>query len=690
MIWIRSSVSRQHRRVQFNAIRLLVALVLCAAGALLSMMSFAAQATLKRPGVAMQQSTAPCVVLPVPYRCETWVSTYAGSGNGAGIAVGIAPQNSQVIATSPDGKMVYVAGTSVNSDNNTTSYVVLAFDAATGTQRWASQYPEITGSTNASSYALAVSPDGSSVFVTGTITGGIATAALAADTGNQLWVSTYPNSYAIAPPDITTDGQRVYISAAAYYKDIDGSTYAKAVAIAYDAATGTQLWLAHDVGNPGATSFGSKIAVSRNGSYVYMAGGKSGSSGYVVDVLLFTYDATTGNTLQETHHGPTQGFPPAGIVVSPNGSRVFVEEANVETTLNNALTLAYDGLGNSLWTARYPTSCADANCATRPWYYDPIITSPDGSTVFVTGTYLHVFGEQAFVTIAYDAATGTEKWEAMYPHNVVDNIVGPVIATNPNGKEIYVSGPANNSNITTLAYDASNGNQNWIAVHGVGSPQGIAVSPDGSQVFVAGGIVTAQTQPAGMQTEIIALAYRTTSPPLTPAPVLTGVVSHKAHGGAGAFDIDLPDIGQSGIECRSGGPTNDYTMIFTFSQNLVAVGGASVTSGTGSVTSSAIGPNPNQYSVNLTGVTNAQYISVTLTGVVDSAGDVGDFSDTMGVLLGDVNASGRVDAADVSAVRQQTLQAIDSTNFRDDVNTSSRIDAADVSVVRQQTLTSLP
>jgi hypothetical protein len=60
------------------------------------------------------------------------------------------------------------------------------------------------------------------------------------------------------------------------------------------------------------------------------------------------------------------------------------------------------------------------------------------------------------------------------------------------------------------------------------------------------------------------------------------------------------------------------------------------------------------------------------------------------VLLGDVNASSRVDAADVSLVRQQTLQTVTSSNFREDVNASGRIDAADVSIVRQQTLTSLP
>jgi hypothetical protein len=62
----------------------------------------------------------------------------------------------------------------------------------------------------------------------------------------------------------------------------------------------------------------------------------------------------------------------------------------------------------------------------------------------------------------------------------------------------------------------------------------------------------------------------------------------------------------------------------------------------------------------------------------------------MGILIGDVNASGRVDAADVSSVRQQTLQAITSSNFRNDINASGRIDAADVSIARQQTLTSLP
>jgi hypothetical protein len=79
---------------------------------------------------------------------------------------------------------------------------------------------------------------------------------------------------------------------------------------------------------------------------------------------------------------------------------------------------------------------------------------------------------------------------------------------------------------------------------------------------------------------------------------------------------------------------------------------------------------------------------------VSDGTNTNDVSIPMGVLLGDVNGSARVDAADVSLVRQQTLQPVNdnsgTSNFREDINVSDRIDAADVSVVRQQTLTSLP
>src|SRR5207302_6154112 len=46
-------------------------------------------------------------------------------------------------------------------------------------------------------------------------------------------------------------------------------------------------------------------------------------------------------------------------------------------------------------------------------------------------------------------------------------------------------------------------------------------------------------------------------------PVAQSAVSRKTHGGAGDFDVDLPLTGTSGVECRSGGATNDFTMVVT-------------------------------------------------------------------------------------------------------------------------------
>jgi hypothetical protein len=185
------------------------------------------------------------------------------------------------------------------------------------------------------------------------------------------------------------------------------------------------------------------------------------------------------------------------------------------------------------------------------------------------------------------------------------------------------------------------------------------------------------------------LVERFTSPCLAPI----SVVSRKTHGTAGTFDIDLPLAGGPGIECRSGRANGDYTIVFTFANFLTNVGGADVTSGTGSVTDSAIdSTDAHRYVVNLTGVTNAQTIIVSLTNASDSTGgfSASGISIPVGVLVADVNATRRVDAADVSLVRQQTLQPITSSNFRDDINASGRIDASDVSIARQQTLTSLP
>ena len=169
---------------------------------------------------------------------------------------------------------------------------------------------------------------------------------------------------------------------------------------------------------------------------------------------------------------------------------------------------------------------------------------------------------------------------------------------------------------------------------------------------------------------------------------LVGIVSRKTHGGAGNFDIAA-----SSIECRSGGANGSYQLVFSFASTLASVGGASVTSGTGSVANSGIdGGDAHNYIVNLTGVSNAQRVTVTLANVADSAG--GNSSAvpiTLNVLVGDTNASGGVTASDVSQTKAASGQTVTAANVRLDVNASGNsINASDVSIVKAAAGTFLP
>jgi len=170
------------------------------------------------------------------------------------------------------------------------------------------------------------------------------------------------------------------------------------------------------------------------------------------------------------------------------------------------------------------------------------------------------------------------------------------------------------------------------------------------------------------------------------APVAQSAFSRKTHGGAGTFDVPLPLTGNVGVECRSGGATNDYQMIVNFA-SAVTVESVAVTSGTGSVSSFSV--SGSQVTVNLTGVTNIQRITVTLHNVNDGT-STGDVPVSMGVLVGDVNGNAAVNASDVSLTKSQVGQAVSGSNFREDVNVNGTISATDVAQVKANVGTALP
>jgi hypothetical protein len=167
---------------------------------------------------------------------------------------------------------------------------------------------------------------------------------------------------------------------------------------------------------------------------------------------------------------------------------------------------------------------------------------------------------------------------------------------------------------------------------------------------------------------------------------LSSAVSLMNHGAAGTFGVNLPLTGSPGVEGRSGGPNGNFTVSCTFTNALRTVGGANIVSGTGSVAASGIDPNdPHNYIVNLTGVTNEQTITVTLTSVTDvQGGSSAVLSVPMGTLLGDVNGDGFVNAGDIARTKSESGNSVTSSNFGADVNANGAINAADIALVRSQ------
>ena len=173
---------------------------------------------------------------------------------------------------------------------------------------------------------------------------------------------------------------------------------------------------------------------------------------------------------------------------------------------------------------------------------------------------------------------------------------------------------------------------------------------------------------------------------------LVSAISRKVHGSAGTFDVDLPLTGPRGIECRRGGANGDYTMILTFADTLTGIGRVSLTNGTGTVSTSNIDTNDaHHYIVNLTGLSNGQIVTVSLTNVQDASGNSSSVVPvSMGVLVGDTTDDGSVNSADIGQTKSQSGHLVTASNFREDVTVDGSINSADIGLVKSKSGTGLP
>ncbi len=175
----------------------------------------------------------------------------------------------------------------------------------------------------------------------------------------------------------------------------------------------------------------------------------------------------------------------------------------------------------------------------------------------------------------------------------------------------------------------------------------------------------------------------------TPAPALVSVVSRKTHGTAGVMDFTLSanPLAPS-TEPRTGGAGGNHTLVFKFDKPVTG-GTAAISEGAATLGAPAF--NGNEMTVPLSGVTNAQSVSVAVGNVTSSDGGVGGAGATrLGFLFGDVNQSRQVLVSDVGIVNSSLLQPVSAANFLRDVNVDGRLTVSDVGLTNSVLLTKLP
>lgn len=372
-------------------------------------------------------------------RCERWAATYDHPGGRGTQGIDMA---FDTIATAD---LVYVTGQSWRDEKDHYDFVTIAYDPGTGQPVWTSRY-DGPGDEHDIPQSMALSPDGTRLYVAG-------------------WVRMNPVG--------------------------EGADYAT---VAYDSATGEELWDATYDGAPDDSAYG--VAVSPDGAWVYVTG-KSGLQHSDMDIATVAYRAEDGaqawvtRTSSQPGGGEDIGISP---VVSPDGRTLYVTGAGGTTWITHAYRAgeAVEGEpepGTVLWTSTYSRGYA---------YWNAL--SPGGDVLYMSGSKHNATGgllvpDWDYAAVALDTTTGEQLWVATYaaPEPGLDVPYANAL----HGDRLYLTGSSRgsgaelNTDMVTVAFDTADGSLVWshradnpaIAFEGGGD---VAVSPDGATVYAGG------------------------------------------------------------------------------------------------------------------------------------------------------------------------------------------------------------
>lgn len=349
---------------------------------------------------------------------------------------------------SPDGSSVFVAGSSAGATSGD-DYATISYDAVTGATRWHRRH---SGPLNGIDRVegIVVSPDGAKVVVTGTSAGATtgddyATIAYDAATGATLWY----RRYAATLPYSLDQAHDIAVSADGTKVFVTGHSRSGYATIAYNSDSGAVVWFRrYLVPVHGSTAYA--VAASPDGTKVFVTGRGGGTTNVNLadDMVTIAYDALTGATLWNDRYAdpvdPTRDERGYNIAPSPDGSTIVVsgsaQDPQSAQRLHDFLTVAIDAAtGSRRWVAREssaPDAVDDVAAA--------LAVSYDGSQVYVTGRSFP-YG----LTYAYDMQSGSVLWSHRYDRLDIPSRFADVAAST-DGTQVFVTGSSGRFN--TIAY----------------------------------------------------------------------------------------------------------------------------------------------------------------------------------------------------------------------------------------------
>ncbi len=409
------------------------------------------------------------------------------------------------IVVSPDGTRVYAAGETDEFNDNGTKVLVSAHDAATGDTAWSVVVVPVPGDLHAHTVTgIAVAPDSSAVYVTGTVDLGgnefeMYLTALATNDGHVLWTARWgrvdrvDESHGVA---VSADGSMVIITGKA---ERSGNFVYDWATVAYRADTGAKAWVQIGPGAGGGTG----NALVSAGDTVYV----TGAAGSTLTTIAYRVSSGKKEWVSRGGGGGSDG---SGAAIAVSGPNVIV--AGTVAGDGGAALASYDAATGALnWSARSGgTGLDDAQS---------VAVSEDGSRAYAAGTTRYGYRDRKvdFLVMAVDAGTGSVAWVSRWDGTGSHDDIGQyAAAVSADGSRLFVSGTSRGGketgdDIATVAFDTSNGAQAWAdrftgdRTNGYDAPNGLVLSADGSVVYV-GGTVQGNNQ---TRSDALLLAYST-------------------------------------------------------------------------------------------------------------------------------------------------------------------------------------